>query len=102
MRDDGGVDEAQFEAVRQWGEGLQGDSREEVGAAGRAIVLLCGEIDRLERELWNVKTAVTEESVSDRGEVDTLAGDHEEAVEATLRERLRHAIGGLYTRPARR
>jgi hypothetical protein len=96
------VDEQQFEAVRQWGEGLQDDSREEVSAAGKAIVLLCTEIDRLERELWNVKTAVAAEPVDEETESEIPVDDRDEAVETTLRERLRHAIGGLTTRPARR
>ncbi|HEY7002897.1 MAG TPA: hypothetical protein VH281_01345 [Gaiellaceae bacterium] len=96
------MDEEQFEAVRQWGEGLQDDSREEVSAAGRAIVLLCAEVDRLERELWNVKTAVVVEPPGEETEPEIPADDRDEAVDTTLRERLRHAIGGLYTRPARR
>lgn len=95
------MDERQFEAVRQWGEGLQGDPRDEVGAAGKAIVLLCAEVERLERELWNLKTRAAAD-LGDEGEPETPAGDTGEGVETTLRERLRHAVGGLYTRPARR
>jgi hypothetical protein len=96
------VDERQFEAVRQWGEGLQSDPREEVGAAGKAIVLLCAEVERLEREVWNLKTRAAVDLGVDEGEPETPTGDTGEAVETTLRERLRHAVGGLYTRPARR
>jgi hypothetical protein len=48
MRDDASVDEDQLTALRKWGEGLRQDGREEVRAAGRAIVLLCDEIERLE------------------------------------------------------
>jgi hypothetical protein len=97
------VDEVQFEAVRQWGEGLQADPREEVGAAGKAIVLLCAEVDRLERELWNLKTAAAaDEPASDGGEPETPVDDLDDAVEATLRARLRNAVSGLYTRPAKR
>ena len=96
------MDEQQFDAVRRWGEGLQSDSRDEVSAAGKAIVLLCAEIDRLERELWNVKTAAAEEPAGDDGRLELSADQSDEAVETTLRQRLRQAVGGLYTRPARR
>lgn len=50
------MDEDEFEAIRRWGESLQQSDEEQFGAAGKAIVLLTAEIDRLERELWNVKT----------------------------------------------
>ena len=96
------MDEEQFELVRRWGEGLQGDPRDEVSAAGKAIVLLCAEVDRLERELWNVKTAAAAEPSGDGDAPETLTDLRDEAVETTLRERLRHAVGGLYTRPAKR
>jgi hypothetical protein len=98
------MEEEQFEAVRRWGEGLQQDAREEVSAAGKAIVLLCAEIDRLERELWSIKTATAADSSSEEGEPDLAAADEDEppAVEATLRERLKNAMGGLYSRPAKR
>lgn len=87
------VDEEQFEAVRRWGEGLRGDPREEVRAAGQAIFLLCAEVDRLERDLWNATVLVTETPSQD-GEAQE---DKHEVIELTLRERVR----ALYSRPAR-
>lgn len=87
------VDEKQFEAVRRWGEGLRSDPREEVRAAGQAIFLLCAEVDRLERELWNA-TALVIETPSQDGEAQE---DDHEVIEFTLRERVR----ALYSRPAR-
>jgi hypothetical protein len=87
------VDEQQFEAVRRWGEGLRGDPREEVRAAGQAIFLLCAEVDRLERDLWNATVLVTETPSQD-GEAQD---DEHEVIELTLRERVR----ALYSRPAR-
>ena len=92
------MDEEQFEAVRNWGEGLRGDSREEVRAAGQAIVLLCAEVDRLERELWNEKALVSEPRPEDASGED----GEPSLMEATLRTRLRHFAGALYTRPAKR
>ena len=106
-----GMDEDQFEAVRQWGEGLQGDPREEISAAGKAIVLLSAEVERLERELWSLKTAVVDPASADDGvpdvippDEDVIPPDEEETgtVDATLRARAREFMGGLYRRPARR
>jgi len=99
-----GMDEDQFEAVRKWGEGLQGDPREEISAAGKAIVLLSAEVERLEREVWSLKTAVVEPASADDGVPDVSSTDDEETgtVDATLRARARLFVGGLYSRPARR
>lgn len=38
-----------------WGAGLSADARDEVRAAGKAIVLLIDEIERLHVDLWNAK-----------------------------------------------
>jgi hypothetical protein len=51
------LDEEKIELLRRWGEGLQRDEREEIRAAGRAILLLIEEIDQLHVELWNERTA---------------------------------------------
>lgn len=50
------LDEAKVETLRSWGEGLQGDPREEVRAAGRAITMLVEEIERLNIDLWHART----------------------------------------------
>jgi hypothetical protein len=89
------VDEEQFETVRRWGEGLRGDPREEVRAAGQAIVLLCAEVDRLERDLWTAKTTAFPDEPPTH-EVEP------ELIETTLRDRMRQRVSGLYSRPARR
>ena len=47
------LDEAKIETLRVWGEGLSGDVRDEVRAAGRAITMLVEEIERLNVDLWN-------------------------------------------------
>jgi hypothetical protein len=51
------MDEEQFAALRAWGEGLILDERAEVRAAGKAILLLCAEVERLEIALWNSRHA---------------------------------------------
>lgn len=49
---DQGLDEDKLAALYRWGTGLQADAREEVAAAGRAIVLLVEEIERLHVLVW--------------------------------------------------
>ena len=39
--------------MKRWGEGLTRDDREEVRAAGRAILMLSEEIESLHIELWH-------------------------------------------------
>lgn len=39
--------------MKRWGEGLTHDEREEVRAAGRAILLLAEEIESLHIDLWH-------------------------------------------------
>jgi hypothetical protein len=47
------LDEEKLETLCRWGEGLTRDGREEVAAAGRAILMLVEEIERLHVDLWN-------------------------------------------------
>lgn len=50
------LDEQKLELLRGWGDGLVGDPREEVRAAGRAILILVEEIERLHVDLWNERS----------------------------------------------
>ena len=52
------LDETKIEILRNWGEGLSADPRDEVQAAGRAITLLVEEIERLNVDLWNARAQV--------------------------------------------
>jgi hypothetical protein len=47
------LDEEKLETLRRWGDGLTRDGREEVAAAGRAILMLIEEVERLHVDLWN-------------------------------------------------
>jgi hypothetical protein len=47
------LDEAKLETLRRWGLGLAEDPREEVRAAGRAILLLIEEVEHLHVDLWH-------------------------------------------------
>jgi hypothetical protein len=50
---DDGLDAEKLEVLRGWGGGLQHDPRAEVAAAGRAIMLLIEEIERLHVLVWD-------------------------------------------------
>jgi hypothetical protein len=50
-----GLDEEKLDLLRRWGGGLQEDGREEVAAAGRAILILIDEIERLHVLLWDTQ-----------------------------------------------
>ena len=52
------LDETKIEILRNWGEGLSADPRDEVQAAGRAITLLVEENERLNVDLWNARAQV--------------------------------------------
>ena len=47
-----GLDAEKLAVLRGWGEGLECDQREEVAAAGRAILMLVDEIERLHVLMW--------------------------------------------------
>ena len=47
------LDEEKLETLRRWGDGLTRDGREEVAAAGRAILMLVEEVERLHVDVWN-------------------------------------------------
>lgn len=88
-----GLDAEKLDLLRRWGGGLQGDGREEVAAAGRAILLLIEEIERLHVLLWDKKlypdaplgppVALDPQNESVEGE------ERDENVPETLSERLR-------------
>jgi hypothetical protein len=51
------LDEQKIELLRRWGEGLEAEAREELRAAGRAILLLIEEIEQLHVDLWSQRPA---------------------------------------------
>ena len=46
------LDEERLEVLRTWGAGLSASGRDELRAAGKAIVMLIDEIDRLQADVW--------------------------------------------------
>jgi hypothetical protein len=79
------LDEEKLATLRRWGEGLRELGSEELAAAGRAILLLLEEIDRLHTELWH-------QSQSPSTGKDEAASNNT-SLSTTLRDRLRWRLG---------
>ncbi|HLM37535.1 MAG TPA: hypothetical protein VK287_07110 [Gaiellaceae bacterium] len=58
------LDEHKLEMLRAWGEGLASDKRDELRAAGKAILMLIEEIELLNVDLWHAREPGTEEPPS--------------------------------------
>ena len=46
--------------LRSWGSGLSTSGRDELRAAGKAILMLIEEIERLEVDVWNARAAANQ------------------------------------------
>ena len=79
------LDAEKLETLRRWGEGLREVGSEELAAAGRAILMLLDEIDRLHVELWHGKQLPAVEPKESASEDTSLS--------STLRDRLRWRLG---------
>jgi hypothetical protein len=73
------LDEERIEMLRSWGEGLSASDRDELRAAGRAILMLIEEIDRLEADIWNERAAAIQAAGEQRSS---------QMLASTLRERI--------------
>lgn len=82
------LDEERLEILRTWGSGLSTNARDELRAAGKAIVMLVEEIDHLQADVWNARAEANERPAVNRAE----------PLATTLRERL--ARGRVSTEPA--
>jgi hypothetical protein len=58
------LDEQKLEMLRAWGDGLSNDNREELRAAGKAILMLIEEVELLNVDLWHAREPGTEEAPS--------------------------------------
>jgi hypothetical protein len=56
------LDEQKLEMLRVWGEGLSNDERDELRAAGKAILMLIEEIELLNVDLWHAREPGTEQA----------------------------------------
>ena len=77
------LDEERIEMLRSWGAGLSGSDRDELRAAGRAILMLIEEIDRLEADIWNERAATIQAAGEQRSS---------QLLATSLRDRLAQGI----------
>jgi hypothetical protein len=82
------LDEERLETLREWGAGLSTSARDELRAAGKAILMLVDEIDRLQADVWNERAAAQQRAIVESSEV----------LATTLSERI--ARGRVPTEPA--
>ena len=54
------LDEERLEMLRDWGSGLSTSARDELRAAGKAILMLIEEIERLQVDVWNARAALNQ------------------------------------------
>jgi hypothetical protein len=91
------LDEQKLSLLRSWGAGLERDEREEVAAAGRAILLLVDEVEQLHVDLWHARTTAAAEPEEQEQEPEPEPETSEEpeapparpSLGAALRHRLR-------------
>ena len=79
------LDEEKLELLARWGEGLLNDGREELKAAGRAILLLVEEVERLHVDVWNAR----EEALADAEAAAEAAAAEPSHLGTSLQRRLR-------------
>jgi type IV pilus biogenesis protein CpaD/CtpE len=72
------LDEERLEMLRSWGAGLSTSGRDELRAAGKAILMLMEEIERLQVDVWNARAAANQ----------AAAQRSSQSIATTLRDRL--------------
>jgi type IV pilus biogenesis protein CpaD/CtpE len=72
------LDEERLEMLRSWGAGLSTSGRDELRAAGKAILMLIEEIERLQVDVWNARAAANQ----------AAAQRSSQSIATTLRDRL--------------
>jgi len=91
------LDEERIETLRAWGTGLSTDSREEFRAAGRAIVMLTEEIDRLQVDVWQARDGKSPLLAGESDESEPLEALSSQSLGESLRERLGVMVPGRAT-----
>jgi hypothetical protein len=102
------LDDEKLDTLRSWGAGLSADGRDELRAAGKAILILVEEIDRLQVDLWRRRDgdpAVTShppppvEGTIENAAQGFLSAGEPDALDSTLRGRVGRLLGA---RPVKR
>lgn len=96
----GRLDDEKLETLRSWGAGLAADGRDELRAAGKAILILVEEIEGLQVDVWHARRARPVEAEAgsapfDPGAVraEAESTDVVETLDSTLRGRLSRLLG---------
>ncbi len=83
----------ELDQLRDWGTGLQQDRRPEVAAAGKAIVLLIEEVERLHVLLWDERLyPAVREAAAALGAEPADAAPAREDLEGSLLQRVRRLL----------
>ena len=93
---DDALDAEKIGLLGQWAEGLQHDGRAELAAAGRAILMLIEEVERLHVHLWDQHLNAPDanpDAVAPSGAEGEVA-DIQPELEQSLRNRLRARLKG--------
>jgi hypothetical protein len=88
------LDAEKLETLRRWGAGLSDDGRDEVRAAGRAILLLIEEVEHLYVDLWHARATAA------AAPIPALAPEPEPDPVEPVSESLLHRLRGLRARHA--
>jgi len=97
----GRLDDEKLETLRRWGAGIAADDRDELRAAGKSILILVEEIERLQVDVWHARRSAPEpglepigafsgDSDDDRVPADEVAPE----LEPTLRGRVGRLLHG--------
>lgn len=90
------LDEERLEMLRSWGEGLSQDPRDEVRAAGKAILMLVEEVELLHVDLWHARGRVQVEPEAPEAEPEAPEAEPEPTpADGTPVRTLRDTIGRL-------
>ena len=84
------LDEPKLEELRRWGQALREAGSEESVAAGRAILILVEELERLRLELRRARDQLDRVDAVSNNEVDAGTGD---PVASALNARLQRVLG---------
>ena len=93
------LDAEKIRLLDQWAEGLQRDERAEVAAAGRAILMLIEEIERLHVHLWDQQLSASSPPAGAvaAAELPLEQSATQAEFDRTLRERLGRRLWGAST-----
>jgi hypothetical protein len=83
------LDESKVEQLRQWGQALRGAGSEESAAAGRAILMLLEELERLRLQL---RLARNQPELGDQVPDSEVDAGVSEPVSSTLQQRLEQVL----------